>query len=173
MGSVAGVVGVSFEDGEGAVDLFEEHDAGEFVGQCHFAQGKGGGGGLAGGVGKTVGGADGQDQRLGVAILMVFQELGEFLGGELAAAGVEQNDGMRRTGSRFLAEFQEGGFVAERYAFDVGVTLDAPEVLGGQGLDGGIFGFADPGYFEFHGSDLNTGDTEEHGDRKAFNREGR
>jgi len=44
---VPGVVGVAFHDGKGAVDLFEQNDPGQFVGQRHLSQGKHCAGGLA------------------------------------------------------------------------------------------------------------------------------
>ena len=94
---------------------------------------------------------------------MILEELGKFLGGELASTGVEENDGVGGAGAGFFAEFQEGGFVGEGEAFDVGVTGDSLEVFGGQGLDGGVFRFADPDYFQFHLGDLTTEDTEVHG----------
>lgn len=82
---------MAFQNGEGAIDLFEQDDAGEFVGERHFAEGEDGGGGVAGGVGETVSRANGEDEGLGIAILMVFEEAGEFLGGELLAAGVDED----------------------------------------------------------------------------------
>jgi len=117
------------------------------VRQGHFAEGEGGGRGFSGGAGEAVGGADGEDQGLGVAVLMILEELGEFFGAELAAAGVEQDDGVGGAGAGFLAKLQEGGFVGELESFGIGVALDALQVVVGQGLDGQVLCFANPGYF--------------------------
>lgn len=154
---VSGVVGVRFQNGEGAVDLFEQDDAREFVGDGHFAERQDGGSSFAGIVGEAVGRADGEDERLGIAVLVVLQELGEFFGGELPASGVEQDEGVGGARTGLFAEFEESGLVGDGEAFDFGVARDALEVLGGQGLDGGISGFADPGDFEFHRCDLSIG----------------
>jgi hypothetical protein len=81
---------------------------------------------------------------------VVLEELGEFFGGELAASGVEKNNGVGRTGGGFFTEFEECGFVGELKTFRIGVALDAFYVVAGQGPDGGGFGFADPSDFEFH-----------------------
>ena len=140
-----GVVGMAVQDGERAVNLLEEYDARKFVDQRHFTQGDVGGGGFAGGVGKAVGRAHRKDEGLGVAVSVVFEEMGEFLGGELAAAGVQQNDGVGRTGGGFLAELEQSGFVGEREPLDVGVARDSFQLFRREGLDGGVFGFADPG----------------------------
>jgi hypothetical protein len=84
---------------------------------------------------------------LGAAVLVVLEELGEFLGGELAASGVEENNGVGWAGGGFFAEFEKGGFVGEGDALDVRVAGDSFEVFGGERLDGGVFGFADPSDF--------------------------
>lgn len=144
---MARVVGVAFKDREGPIDLLEQHDAGKFVGKGHFAQRKRGIGGLADFVREAIGRTNGEDQGLGAAVLMVLEELGEFLGGELAASGVEENDGVGWAGGGFFAEFEESGFVREGETLDVGVAGDSLEVFGGERLDGGVFGFADPSDF--------------------------
>jgi len=141
------MVGVAFEDSEGAIDLLEKHHASEFMGERHFAEREGGVRGFAGGIGEPVSGTDGEDEDLRVAILVVLEELGEFLGGELAPTRVEENDGVGGPGGGLFAEFEEGRFVGKGETFDVGVTGDSLEVFSGQGLDGAVFRFADPGYF--------------------------
>jgi hypothetical protein len=78
---------------------------------------------------------------------MILEELGEFLGGELAAAGIEENNRVRWAGGGFVTELEESGFVGEGEALDVGVTGDSFQVFGREGLDGGVFGFGDPGDF--------------------------
>jgi len=142
---------MAFENGEGAINLLEENDAGEFVGQRHLAEGDGGGGGFAGLVGETVGRTDGQHERLRVAVLMVLEKLCEIFGGKRLASRVEEDEGVGGMGPHFFAQLQESGFIGEHERLDWSVAGDALEIFVGEGLDGGIFGFADPGDFEFHG----------------------
>jgi len=146
-GLVAGMVRVAVQDRECPVNLLQQDDAGQFVDERHFAEGERGGGGFVGFVGKAVGGANGQDKGLGVAILMILEKLGEFLGRELLSPGVEENDGVGGARAALVAEFEEGCLVWEGEGFDVGVEGDSLEVVVGEGSDGGGFRFADPGYF--------------------------
>ena len=90
--SVAGVVGVAGEDGEGAVGLLGEDDAGELVGQGDAAQGEEQAGAGAGVIRPAVCGADGEDEALGSLVAVGAEGGGEFLGGELFAAAVEEDD---------------------------------------------------------------------------------
>ena len=69
---VATVVRIALEDGEPAVDLLEQHDAGEFVWEGHLPEREVGVGGLARCIAEAVRGADGEYQWLGVAVLMIL-----------------------------------------------------------------------------------------------------
>src|SRR5215475_7539876 len=100
---MAGVVGVSFEDGEGAVHLLQKDDAGEFMCEGHLAERERGGRSFARSVGESVGGADGQNERLRVAVLMILQKFSQFLRSQLAAAGVEQDDRVGGSRAGFFA----------------------------------------------------------------------
>jgi len=44
------------------------------------------------------------------------------------------------------AELQQRGLIFQCHAFDVGIAAQSFQVLVGEGLDGGLFGFTDPGY---------------------------
>jgi len=78
---------------------------------------------------------------------MVLEELGKLFGGEGLAVRIEENESVGGTGAAFFAQFEESGLVGKGQRFNVGVARDALEVLGGERLDGWIFGFADPGDF--------------------------
>lgn len=56
--------------------------------------------------------------------------------------------------ARFFAELEDRRFVGCGESFDLGEARDAVEIVVGECLDGGVFGFADPGDFEFHPGDL-------------------
>jgi hypothetical protein len=82
------MVGVSFPNGEGAVDLLEENDAGEFVGKRHLAQREDEVGRAAGSVREAVGGADSEKKRRERLRLRVGEKLGEFFGRKLLATAI-------------------------------------------------------------------------------------
>lgn len=63
-------------------------------------------------------------------------------------------------GAALVTQSQEGSFVRERYAFHFHIAGNTFEIFRGERLDGWIFGFANPGNFEFHVRDLITGPTE-------------
>ena len=72
------VVRMTLEDGERAVDLLKQHDAGEFVREGHLPNREVGVGGLAHCIAEAVRGADGEYQRLGVAVLMILQKFSKL-----------------------------------------------------------------------------------------------
>src|SRR5512147_1512827 len=68
---VARVVRVALEDCKSPVELLEQDDAGEFVGQGHLAEGEHQVSGVTRFIAEPVGRADGKDQGLGAAVLLV------------------------------------------------------------------------------------------------------
>jgi hypothetical protein len=82
---------------------------------------------------------------------MVLKELREFLGRELFATGVEQHERVGGSSAGIFAEFEQRRFIGCGHSFDWDVTRDAVKVVVGEGLDGRVFGSADPGDLEFHG----------------------
>jgi len=74
-----GVVGVTLENRECPVNLFEQDDPGEFVGEGHGTERNGRGSSLPCLQREAVGRADGQNQGLRVAVLVVFEKAGELL----------------------------------------------------------------------------------------------
>jgi len=83
---------VAGEDGEGAVDLFGEDDLRELMRQGDAAEGEEEVGAGAGGVGPTVGRADGEDEALGSGVAVPPDGSGELFRGELLASAVEQDE---------------------------------------------------------------------------------
>ena len=157
MSSVAAVVGVVGEDGEGAVELLGEDYPGEFVGECHGAQGEqqsfsGIGCGCGAGLRRpAVGGTDGEDEILGSLVAEAADPLGEVFGGERLAPGVEQDDRGRGAGAHGGYGLGKGGFGAEGFGFDWGVLLEAFEIESGEGLEGaGGCACGDGRYRHFH-----------------------
>lgn len=69
---------MALEDGERAVNLLEQYDAGEFVRESHLPKREVGVGGLARCIAEAVRGADGEYQWLGVAVLMILQKFSKL-----------------------------------------------------------------------------------------------
>jgi hypothetical protein len=146
---VAGVVGVAREDGSGAVDLLGEDDAGELVGEGDEAEREEEVGTVAGCGGPAVGGTDGEDQALCAIVAETAESGGEFFGGELAAAAVEE-DGEGADAAGVLVErVEQGSLGIEDLTVAGDVSGDAGDVIGeeavgwlrlgsgGAGKDGG------------------------------------
>src|SRR5574341_168528 len=152
--SVSPVIGMSLEDCKCPVELFQQNHTGELVGEGHLAEGEDEVGGVPALVGEAVGGTDGEEQLLGAAVLLVAQQFGELLGGELAAALVEQDERGPRAPGVALSQLQERLLAGQLVRLGGQVALQAPEVLLGEGADGGLFGFADPGDAQFHRTKL-------------------
>ncbi len=155
---MAGVVGVACCDCTSAIELFGQDEAGEFVGhgdgakrECEMSAGFGGGGPAAVR-------ADGEDEVLVALIATLGKPGGEVFRGELAAAGIEEDEEGRGAGELLALLVQpeeEGGFVREGLRLDGLVGLDAVQVEAGEGVEGGLFagfcGFgADVGEGELH-----------------------
>src|ERR1700735_3937058 len=79
---VAGVIGMSGDDGQGAVDLFGEDDAGELMRQRHRPEGEKQVSAGAGGNGPSVRGTDGEHEILGAGVAKTADLGGKILGGE-------------------------------------------------------------------------------------------
>jgi len=136
---VAGVVGVAGEDGEGAVDLFGEDGAGEFVGQGDGAEGEDKAGAGAGGGGPSVRGADGEDDGLGAGVAEAAEVSGEFFGGELLAAAVEEDEDASGAGglaSRPIEGGEERGLGGVGLGLTGEVARGSREIAGGEGCGG-------------------------------------
>jgi hypothetical protein len=95
-------VGAAGEDGEGAVKLFGEHDAGEFVRKGHGAERKFLVGTLAKSVREAVGVAAEKDQFAGAAVAEFAEPFGEGARIERFSGGVEKNSGGGAVGVEFF-----------------------------------------------------------------------
>ena len=96
------MVGMAGEDGQGAVDLLGGDDSGELVRQRNTTEGDGKIGSLEGNSRPAIRGADGEDQGLDASIAKAPYIFGEFLGAELLAAAIgEQEHGAGPAGGVF------------------------------------------------------------------------
>lgn len=150
-----------FYDRERPIDLLEQNHSRQFVGQRHSAQRKLLRGRLPHFLAEPVCWSNRKQQRQRIAISVVSQPFGEFLGRKLLSARIQQNQRVPwpRIGR---AQLQQSCFIFKSEAFDGGIAAEPFQVFVGQRLNGRLFGFSDPGNLQFHGKDLNTGDTEEH-----------
>jgi hypothetical protein len=155
---VARVVGVSSEDGGGAVDLLGQYNASELVGQGEASEGEEQVGADAGGRRPSVCRADTEHEALGAVVAKAADSGGEVLGGKLLAGAVEQ-DGMGADASRLLVEPGKKcrlGLEGLRCAGEVAVgasNVIGEEAVGGLGL--GASGFReDRGEGDLHRCDL-------------------
>ena len=149
---MAGVVGVSGEDGECAIELLGEHDAGELVGKGHGAEGEQEGGALAGCGRPAIGGADGEVEMLDARVALVAEPCGELLGRKGTAPCVEKNQlcgcasrffecGEKR-GLRGEVLLLDGGVVSETFAVFLERIVEEAEFLaGGDGRESHTHGF--------------------------------
>ena len=102
------MVGVPGEDGSGAVKLLGQDEAGQFMRQCHGAEGKQQGGALKRRGAPAIGRAHGKDKRLGCGLPVCVEECREPIRGKRASAWVKQNGTWRG------AQFYPGKCVKER-----------------------------------------------------------
>src|SRR5215475_2499483 len=79
---------------------------------------------------------------------MVLQEFGQFLGGELLAATIEEN---QKTLLLISVLLMEGRLIFEGNALGRRVARQSLQIFLRERFNGWLFGFADPCNFEFHG----------------------
>jgi hypothetical protein len=129
---VACVIGVASENCACAVELFGDDEAGECVGERESSEGEQEPGAGACGFGPAIGRADGEDDMLRAFIAASAEPGGECLGGELAAAAVEQ-DGDGRGASLLTVEpLEKRGFSFEGCGSGPGEDGAAIEVDRGE-----------------------------------------
>jgi hypothetical protein len=137
------------EDGEGAIELFGEEDAGEFVRHGESGERKLHVRLATEVVGKTFGVAAEEDEFAGAAVAEVTEPASELRGGELLAGGVEEDE---RGGGVDLEIAECGGRgVAELSGVDGAVVADAEEIVVEKGADFGATGFAEHEETDLHG----------------------
>jgi len=144
-------VGAAGEDGEGAVDLLSEHDAGELVGVGHGAQGDFLFDALAEFVGEAVSIAADENDFAGAAIALFAEPTGEDGGIVDFSGGVEEESGSGTIG----VEFFDGGIgVAYFGEFDRTRTGDAFEIVREDSGEFGAARFAEHEEANFHGGSV-------------------
>jgi hypothetical protein len=127
---MAGVVGVTREDGEGTVDLFGEDGAGELVGEGNKTEREQQVGAVSGCGGPAVGGAYAEDEALGSGVAELAHANGNFIRRQLASATVQEYCvGPSSTG---LAgePVKEGGFGVEELGLARKIVVCSINVLG-------------------------------------------
>ena len=148
------VIRMPGQNGAGAVELFGEDDAGEFMGEGDGAEGEEEVGAGAGGGGPAISGADGEEELLDAAVAEGAEVGCEISGGELLAGGVEQDDVERGARGGFIGEGEEGGLGGEEVGVAGVVAGDAGGVVGEEGVERGGFGAGaggrDGGEMELH-----------------------
>jgi hypothetical protein len=83
------------------------------VGEGNAAEGEDEAGAGAGGLGPSVGGADGEDEGLGAGVAETAEVGGEFFAGELLAATVEEDENRCSAGGLAVERAKEVGFGGE------------------------------------------------------------
>ncbi len=138
---MAAVVGVACEDCTGAVELFGEDQTGQFMSHCDGTkrEQQGGRPQRARGLGPSVRGTDGEYDVLGSLVAPGANPLGEFCGGKLATAAIEQDgDSGQARGFAGLPGLgkpgEKGGFGGEGFCLDGVVRGDAIDVEAGEGF---------------------------------------
>ena len=131
--SVAGVVGVTGEDGEGAVDLFGEDGAGHFMRQGDVAERQDEAGACACGWGPAVGGTDGEDEGLCAGVAKAAEVGGDVIGGKLLSAAVEEDEYGSGAGGLAVEPGEEVGLGRVGLGFAGEVSGGTGEVVGGEG----------------------------------------
>jgi hypothetical protein len=131
---------VAGEDGEGAVGLFSEDNAGELVGEGDEAEGEEEVGAGAGGGGPAVGGADGEDEALGSHVAQVTETRGKILGRNLLAAAVEEDEVGTGAAGVEIGCGEEGGLGVEELGVAGEIATGSLEVVGEEAVCGIDFG---------------------------------
>jgi hypothetical protein len=131
-------VGAAGEDGEGAVELFGEHDASKFVGESHGAERESLVGALAESLGKAVGVAAEEYEFAGAAVAEFPEPCGEGVRIEILSGSVEKNHGGGAIRVEFLqcsvciADF--GDFQRTRAADAFFIVIEDGAHFGAAGL---------------------------------------
>ena len=95
VGGLLVVIGLAFDDGAGAVDLFGEDKAYHLVGEGHLREGELFVGAGIDGRGEAVGASDDEDEPAG-GVALLFEPAGKLDAAQLTAMFVEQDNGVGR-----------------------------------------------------------------------------
>src|SRR6266704_681332 len=142
-------VGAAGKNGEGAVELLGEHDAGEFVREGHRAERKLLVGALAETFREAIGAAAEKNQFADAAVAELREPFGEGVRIEIFPGGVEEDDGGGAVGFQFLGD---GITVANFGDFDGTGAADALDVVIEDGTHLGAAGLAQHQKPNFHNS---------------------
>jgi hypothetical protein len=132
-------IGAAGENGEGAVELLGEHDAGEFVRKGHGTERKFLVGALAEVIREAVGVAAEEDEFAGAAVAEFDEPLGEGVRIEVLPGSVEKDDGDGAVSVEFL---ESGRGVADLGDFHGARAADALHIVAKNGAHFGATGFS-------------------------------
>ena len=107
---VAFVIRVARQNGESAVKLLQQDDAGQFVREGDLAKREKGLGLSSGRVAPAISRADGKQQLLRAVRLVIFEKVRDLFRGELLAARVEQYQFGRGAALALFDQFQQRRF---------------------------------------------------------------
>jgi hypothetical protein len=132
-------IGAAGENGEGAVELLSEHDAGEFVRKGHGAERKFLMGALAEVIREAVGIAAEEDEFAGTAVAKFAEPLGEGVRIEIFPGSVEKENRSGAIGVEFL---DGGGPIANFGDFDGARAADSLHIVVEDGAHFWMTGFS-------------------------------
>ena len=116
------MIRVTSEDGESAVDLLGENDAGKFVRHGHGTEREELRGAFAGVIGPAVGWADGEDDELAAFVALAPEPPGEGLRCHLLTALVEEDEHGGGASALVFDCLPESLFGAETWRVDAGLA---------------------------------------------------
>jgi len=128
------------EDGESAIDLLGEDDAGKLVRKSHAAKREEEIGALASGGGPAVRRADGEDEVLGAGVAQIAETLGELVGGVLLASAVEEHSVSSSTAGLAIEPFQQRRFRLKELRGTGEIAGGSLDIVGEQAVSGLRFG---------------------------------
>jgi len=131
-GLMSAVVRVPLQDCTGAVELFGENEAGEFVGHGDWAKRQAEVGLGKSWFGPSVGWPDGENEMLGALVAAVSEPVGQIGGGQLFPPGIKQDGQGGNAGVLLAKPGEEGGFRYEGFGLDGTVGGDAFYVKAGK-----------------------------------------
>jgi hypothetical protein len=131
---VAGMVGVSGENGQGAVYLLGQNNTGELMRQSHATKGKKQVGTLACGRRPPIRRSDGKHQPLNTLVADAAEVRGELIRAVLLAAAIHQNRIRRSATGLAIQPIEQGRFGVEELGLTRDISGRTPYVVGEQAV---------------------------------------
>lgn len=144
---------MALQDCKCPIDLLQQDDPCQFVRQGHLAERKYQVCGPAGSVAEPIRRADGEEQVLRAAILLVAQQLGKLFRGKLPPPGIKQDQDWRGAAAPGFGQLQQRCLGGQFMRLCSQISRDAVEIFAGQRANRRFLGLADPGNLKFHRND--------------------